>query len=184
MGPADLRRWRLLVTEPADGATNMAVDEALWRGRLAGTSPPTVRFFAWRPPTVSLGYGQPLDRHVDVGACTKGQHERGRGTDGCRAPIRAFLPIRLTQHRAICCGGARGNPVASARLPEDPRRGAVRVPDEAHEIEGPDDATVGGDHPVFEIVIGGARPRRAALDRGALPSRPRRERRANPRRSC
>ncbi|MBM3275683.1 MAG: hypothetical protein FJZ00_11060, partial [Candidatus Sericytochromatia bacterium] len=23
--------------------------------------------------------------------CTKGQHERGRGTDGCRAPIRAFM---------------------------------------------------------------------------------------------
>ena len=63
------RAWRLLVTEPADGATNMAVDEALWRGRLAGASPPTVRFFAWRPPTVSLGYGQPLDRHVDVAAC-------------------------------------------------------------------------------------------------------------------
>jgi lipoate-protein ligase A len=28
-----------------------------------------VRFFAWEPPTVSLGYGQPLDRHVDVAAC-------------------------------------------------------------------------------------------------------------------
>src|SRR5438094_10358713 len=61
--------WRVLVTEPADGATNMAVDETLWRGRRAGTSPPTVRFFAWAPPTVSLGYGQPLDRHVDVAAC-------------------------------------------------------------------------------------------------------------------
>ena len=65
------RTWRLLVTEPADGATNMAVDEALWLGRRAGTSPPTVRFFAWAPPTVSLGYGQPLDRHVDVAACAR-----------------------------------------------------------------------------------------------------------------
>jgi lipoate-protein ligase A len=63
------RAWRLLVTEPADGATNMAIDEALWRGRQAGTSPPTLRFFAWAPPTVSLGYGQPLDRHVDLAAC-------------------------------------------------------------------------------------------------------------------
>jgi lipoate-protein ligase A len=62
-------RWRLLVTEPADGATNMAIDEALWRGRQAGASPPTLRFFAWSPPTVSLGYGQPLDRHVDLEAC-------------------------------------------------------------------------------------------------------------------
>ena len=63
--------WRLLVTEPCDGAQNMAIDEALWRGRQAGESPPTLRFFAWAPPTVSLGYGQPLDRHVDVDACRR-----------------------------------------------------------------------------------------------------------------
>jgi lipoate-protein ligase A len=63
------RAWRLLVTEPTDGAANMAIDEALWRGRQAGASPPTLRLFAWSPPTVSLGYGQPLDRHVDLEAC-------------------------------------------------------------------------------------------------------------------
>ena len=49
----------------------MAIDEAMWRGRQAGTSPPTLRFFAWAPPTVSLGYGQPLDRHVDAAACRR-----------------------------------------------------------------------------------------------------------------
>lgn len=63
------RAWRLLVTEPVDGATNMAIDEAVWRARQAGTAPPTLRFFAWDPPTVSLGYGQPLDRAIDVDAC-------------------------------------------------------------------------------------------------------------------
>ena len=63
--------WRLLVTEPCDGATNMAIDEALWLGRRAGTSPPTLRCFAWAPPTVSLGYGQPLDREVNVAACER-----------------------------------------------------------------------------------------------------------------
>jgi lipoate-protein ligase A len=61
--------WRLLVTEPADGATNMAIDEALWRGRQSGGSPPTLRLFAWAPPTVSLGYGQPLGDDVDVTVC-------------------------------------------------------------------------------------------------------------------
>ena len=61
--------WRLLVTEPADGATNMAIDEALWRGRQAGTSPPTLRFFGWAPPTVSLGYGQALNTDIDISAC-------------------------------------------------------------------------------------------------------------------
>jgi lipoyl(octanoyl) transferase len=63
--------WRLLVTEPCDGATNMAIDETLWRGRQAGTAPPTLRVFAWHPPTVSLGYGQPLDAAVDVAACRR-----------------------------------------------------------------------------------------------------------------
>lgn len=60
--------FRLLVTEPLDGALNMALDEALLRGRLAGTAPPTLRFFAWRPATISLGYGQPLDDRIDVAA--------------------------------------------------------------------------------------------------------------------
>ena len=61
--------WRLLVTEPTDGATNMAIDEALLIGRQTGASPPTLRCYAWAPPTVSLGYGQPLDQHVSVEAC-------------------------------------------------------------------------------------------------------------------
>jgi lipoate-protein ligase A len=60
--------FRLLVTEPLDGALNMALDEALLRGRLAGTAPPTLRFFAWQPATISLGYGQPLDDRIDVTA--------------------------------------------------------------------------------------------------------------------
>ena len=69
MDASRLSPWRLLVTEPADGATNMAIDEALWRGRRAGTSPPTLRCFAWAPPTVSLGYGQTLDQEVDQAVC-------------------------------------------------------------------------------------------------------------------
>ncbi len=61
--------WRLLVTGPLDGATNMAVDEALLQSRIAGDTPPTVRFFGWAPPTLSLGYGQPLDDRIDLVAC-------------------------------------------------------------------------------------------------------------------
>ena len=49
----------------------MAIDEAMWRSRQAGASPPTLRFFAWSPATVSLGYGQALDRHVDAEACRR-----------------------------------------------------------------------------------------------------------------
>jgi lipoate-protein ligase A len=60
--------FRLLVTEPLDGAFNMALDEVLLLGRLANAAPPTLRFFAWRPATISLGYGQPLDHRIDVTA--------------------------------------------------------------------------------------------------------------------
>jgi lipoyl(octanoyl) transferase len=65
MGPT----WRLLVTEPLDGATNMALDEALLRGRVRGSSEPTVRFYGWQPATVSLGYAQALDDTVDRARC-------------------------------------------------------------------------------------------------------------------
>jgi lipoate-protein ligase A len=61
--------WRLLVTEPLDGATNMAVDEALLRARSRASGAPTVRFYGWRPATVSLGYAQPLDDTVDRTRC-------------------------------------------------------------------------------------------------------------------
>jgi lipoate-protein ligase A len=57
--------WRLLVTEPLDGPTNMAIDEAVLRGRIAATAPPTVRFYGWTPATVSLGYAQPLEERMD-----------------------------------------------------------------------------------------------------------------------
>jgi len=58
--------FRLLVTEPMDGAANMALDEALLRSRLDRVCPPTIRFYAWQPPTISLGYGQPLDSRIDL----------------------------------------------------------------------------------------------------------------------
>jgi len=58
--------FRLLVTEPMDGAGNMALDEAVLRSRLDRACPPTIRFYAWRPPTISLGYGQPLDGGIDL----------------------------------------------------------------------------------------------------------------------
>jgi len=60
--------FRLLVTEPLDGALNMALDETLLLGRLAGTAPPTLRFFSWQPATLSLGYGQALDDRIDLAA--------------------------------------------------------------------------------------------------------------------
>jgi lipoate-protein ligase A len=51
--------WRLLLDPPRDGAWNMAIDEALVEETAAGRSLPTLRLYAWDPPTLSLGIAQP-----------------------------------------------------------------------------------------------------------------------------
>ena len=55
LGGASLR---LLVDQPADGLTNMAIDEAMLAAVGAGEAPPTLRLYRWRPATLSLGYFQ------------------------------------------------------------------------------------------------------------------------------
>jgi lipoate-protein ligase A len=60
--------WRLIVDGEADGATNMAVDQAILDAVVEGASPPTLRFYAWAPPCLSLGRGQPL-ADADQEAC-------------------------------------------------------------------------------------------------------------------
>lgn len=55
--------WRLVRSGPADGPTNMAVDEAILRAVVAGEAPPTLRLYAWEPGCFSLGRAQPI---VDV----------------------------------------------------------------------------------------------------------------------
>jgi lipoyl(octanoyl) transferase len=52
--------WRLLITPAAQGAWNMAVDEAILQGVGSGDSRPTLRLYAWEPTCLSLGYAQPL----------------------------------------------------------------------------------------------------------------------------
>jgi lipoate-protein ligase A len=78
--------WRLVVDGEAGGATNMAVDEAILSAVIDGVSPPTLRFFAWSPPCLSLGRNQPL-ADVDGQAC------RAAGVDIVRRPTggRAIL---------------------------------------------------------------------------------------------
>ncbi|MBU0611130.1 MAG: lipoate--protein ligase family protein [Armatimonadetes bacterium] len=58
--------WRLICSLPANGAWNMAVDEAMLLAGVAGLIPPTLRFYAWEPATVSLGFFQPLDERIDL----------------------------------------------------------------------------------------------------------------------
>lgn len=87
--------WRLLITEPLDGATNMALDEALLLARIGKVSPPTVRFFSWWPPAVSLGYGQRLDARINVEAC------RRLGVDVVRRPTGGSAIYHDTLEREV-----------------------------------------------------------------------------------
>lgn len=63
---ADKLVWRLLDSGPGDGPWNMAVDEALLEAGVAGLLVPTLRFYAWVPAAVSLGFFQPLDEGISL----------------------------------------------------------------------------------------------------------------------
>jgi lipoate-protein ligase A len=56
-----LAKWRLLITKPTDGVMNMAIDEAIIASAASGESLPTLRFFDWSPPCLSLGHAQDVE---------------------------------------------------------------------------------------------------------------------------
>jgi lipoate-protein ligase A len=53
------QQWRLIITPPARGAWNMAVDETLLDAAGKGLSLPCLRLYSWEPPCLSIGYAQP-----------------------------------------------------------------------------------------------------------------------------
>ncbi|PWK14272.1 lipoate--protein ligase family protein [Tumebacillus permanentifrigoris] len=63
-----METWRLLHTGYSDPAVNMAVDEAILHANSRGLVPPTVRFYGWNPPTLSIGYFQRATKEVDFDA--------------------------------------------------------------------------------------------------------------------
>ena len=81
--------WRLINTGVSDGATNMAIDEAIMQSVAEGGSPPTLRFYGWSPPCVSVGYSQSVRKEIDLEGC------RERGYTWVRRPTggRAILHI-------------------------------------------------------------------------------------------
>src|SRR5688500_10847326 len=79
--------WRVLDTGPADAFTNMAVDEALLERHAAQALLPTLRFYAWSPAALSLGYGQPLASDIDLSCCQAMGIDVVRRTTGGRAVL-------------------------------------------------------------------------------------------------
>ncbi len=90
--------WRLIVDGEADGPSNMAIDEAILSAVIDGTSPPTLRFYGWSPPCVTLGRSQAL-ADADLARC------RAAGVDVVRRPSggQAILHTdELTYSVALC----------------------------------------------------------------------------------
>ena len=107
-------RWRLVNSACHDGATNMAIDEAILQGVAEHRSPATLRFYAWDPPCVSIGYAQSLRTEIDLEAC------RSRGYGWVRRPTggRAVLHIDELTYSVIAPLGeprVRGDIVTSYR---------------------------------------------------------------------
>lgn len=80
----DSRQWRLICDPPLLGACNMAIDDAILSSVASGESIPTLRFYAWSRPTLSLGYGQ-RTRPVDFARLAAHNMQLVRRPTGGRA---------------------------------------------------------------------------------------------------
>lgn len=62
-------KWRIVELETHDAYFNMAMDEAVSEGIMNGSSPPTIRFYTWKPGAVSIGYFQSMKDEVNLDTC-------------------------------------------------------------------------------------------------------------------
>jgi len=59
-------RWRLIQDDYHDAYTNMAIDEILLQ-----SNTPVLRFYRWRPPAISVGYFQKLEKEINLEECKR-----------------------------------------------------------------------------------------------------------------
>jgi lipoate-protein ligase A len=100
------KTWRLLWTGYQNAAENMAMDEAILIAHSEGKAPPTIRFYGWNPPTLSIGYFQRVEKEVDL------ERLRERGLGFVRRPTggRAVLHDRELTYSIIVSESYPGIP--------------------------------------------------------------------------
>lgn len=118
-----LATWRLIRDGAGDAAWNMAVDEAILDAVIAGEQPPTVRFYGWANPSVSLGRFQRAERVLNMPLCGQREIPVVRRLTGGKAvlhghdltlcvvaPVRLFAPAHrvLDVHLRLVRALARG----------------------------------------------------------------------------
>lgn len=164
-GPREGGPWRLVVDGAADGAWNMAVDEALLE-RYAGPDPPpapTLRLYGWKPPALSLGRKQPAAGAHDP------EYLRAEKIELVRRPTGGRAVLHEQERTYAVVGRLRYPPfqggvldtyarIAAALLASMRRLGidAAVVPPHAGGAAGPDAFPVCFDGPAaHEITVGG-----------------------------
>lgn len=110
-------KWRVVGLETHEAYFNMALDEAISEGVRSGSSPPTIRFYNWKPDAVSIGYFQGIRDEVNLDVCkelgvdcvrrwTGGgavYHDfEGEITYSVIAPASAFPKNIIESYRLIC----------------------------------------------------------------------------------
>jgi lipoate-protein ligase A len=107
-------RWRLILDDAADGAWNMALDEAILEAHRVGLSGPTLRLYRWAAPTLSLGYAQrcspeQLAAWRVAGATLVRRPTGGRAVvhaqDFTYSVVSSGLPPRVSDAYAVLSGG-------------------------------------------------------------------------------
>jgi lipoate-protein ligase A len=174
--------WRLLITPPARGAWNMAVDEAILEAMGKGDTLPTLRLYAWEPACLSLGYAQPL-ADVDIPTLHARGWEMVRRPTGGRAILHSdeITYSVIAPRNEPCVAGTvleSYNRIAQA-LVETLRLLGLQVEVEEHKgragkIPNPVCFEV---HSTYEITVGGkkligsaqARRKEGVLQHGSLP---------------
>ncbi len=63
--------WRFIQDGPRDAFMNMAVDEAVLLHCIEGNSPPTLRFYEWEKPSISIGYAMDAELELNLPLCRK-----------------------------------------------------------------------------------------------------------------
>ncbi len=161
----------------------MAIDEAILTAVAEGEAPPTLRFFAWHPPCLSIGYNQSMRAKVDMTRC------RQMGVDVVRRPTggRAILHTDELTYSIVA---PQGEPRVAGGVVESYRRlstGLVRglrllgvnvTQAEAGHGQAADISAACFDAPsAYEVTAGGkklvgsaqVRRRGAVLQHGSLP---------------
>ena len=177
-------KWRLLRTPPAQGAWNMAVDEAILEFTGIGAVPPTLRLYGWSPPCLSIGYAQPIGDVFLLGLEQRGWNIVRRPTGGrailhtdeltysisgsnnepqlTGSVLESYQQLSLALLEALRLLGIEADiPKESARLDSKTKQNPV-----CFEVPSNYEITVGG-----RKLIGSAQARRKSgvLQHGSLP---------------